>query len=166
MLAWLKRAVTALAFAAIGVGFWAIGAWGYRHGLSAGSLGGVTRDESPGVFWFLLFMNGLYGGVFLAHAVTELAPSVRRYTRPLWVGVVISVLALGAWAGVALAWRFVSSAAADRDPVGRWFQLGGGLMVVGVFFWLLYSLWGDELGQLLARKKPRPPDGRSSSSRD
>jgi hypothetical protein len=151
---WIKRALTALVFAAIGLGMWAVLVWGYRHGYS----GGLTRGESPGVFWFLLFMNGIYGGVFVAQALTELAPSLRRWLRPIWVGVVISVLGLGAWAGVAMAWRFVSLASADLDPIKRAFVIGGGFLVVGVFFYVLYFLWGGELRQLLKRKKP--PDER------
>jgi hypothetical protein len=153
MLARIKRALTALLFAAIGLGFWVVLVWGYRHGYS----GGLSRDESPAVFWFLLFMNGLYGGVFVAHALTELAPPIRRRLRPLWVLVVISVLVLGAWAGVAMAWRFVSLASADLDPLKRAFVIVGGLLVMGVFFGLLYFLWGDELRELLTRKKPPDP---------
>ncbi len=106
----LKALVLGAVFCAIGLGSWSLVACEWSLSFAAGSLGGATFKDSPGLAWFILAFQVAFGGWFLFIAAERVmgGPAPKDETRPdagfqavgalLVAGCAVVATCLGLWA--------------------------------------------------------------------
>ncbi len=158
----IKRIFTAVILLLLGLCFFALVTWEWQLGYAAGSYGGATFSEHPGLAWFFLMLQAGFGALFLKAGVgmllrrdepaaTEDAPPVvtTLAAAAFTLGAALLVLvfvAVGLWAAAELA-SMVFHLLRDeiQDTMSRVF-LGACLSAsLGVFIYLFITMLGGPL---------------------
>ena len=162
------KTIQALAGAAVslllGLGFFALVAWEWRSGFVAGSYGGASFAQTPGIAWFLLTLQVAMGFIFGMGAVARWREDSDGQTKrdaadpPMGLfgavhalgaaGAACIVIALGLWAIWDMGGLVLQTFREGRDdPLTR--VIDGTLLcvVVGVFVWLFFTLLAQPLAE-------------------
>jgi len=143
----------------LGLGFFALVAWEWRSGFVAGSYGGASFGQTPGIAWFLLALQVAMGGIFVLGALARwqgdggAARPRHGAGNPAPIGLVGAlqalgaaggaciVIALGLWASWDLGVLVLQTFRAARGELAaRVIDATLLCVVVGVFVWLFFYL--------------------------
>jgi hypothetical protein len=151
-----KEIITAFVYLALGIGFLMLVVWECTIGFAAGSFGGAGMRENPGLFWFLIALQILFGINFFSRALKGIADIIGAHIQtsvqpgggslPMLTAVirVMQLVAffflgmLGIWAIIDLFFLFYSvimyMQILDRVILG-----GLALLCLGTFMTLLFQ---------------------------
>jgi hypothetical protein len=69
----LKEFVFSIINLVLGLGFLALVVWEYSIGFAAGSYGGAGVGDNPGLFWFLIALQMMFGFYFISRFIKGIA---------------------------------------------------------------------------------------------
>jgi len=181
----LKSLLVAAALLIIGLAFFALIAWEWQLGFAAGSYGGTTFADAPGLAAFILAMQAAIGIITMMSAVAQFqrepgkdqrdeegnpVTSLFQAIHALVAGSLGCLLAaIGLWAALDLARVIYHLIATGMDDVFSRLFVGFSLCAsTGVFIYLLFTMliqplyqyWSPRVRAALLflrnRKRPSP----------